>query len=407
MDPSLDQEIVADSGHGESSLVQAPLAGVGASGSSAIPAGSSASRPADEQARVYWIWAVCCFLLLAVGLVFGQTVRHEFLGYDDDGFVFNNPHVTAGLTLSGLWYAMTDGPYGEWTPLSTLSHMLDCQLYGLNPAGHFLTNVLLHAASSVILFLVVLRMTGDLWPSAWVAAVFAIHPLHVESVAWLAEAQGRAERTVFHVDAGSVCALRRAPSLARYLTVAGCLGLGLMAKPMLVTVPFLLLLLDYWPLDRFRRAAGAVDRPQRARGSVACRSAGGWWWKKSPSWRWRRRVAESPYRSISRCGWPIDSTDCRSPRAWPMPWFRTQPIWVSRFTLSICRPITRIWVPTCRSPGLSEHWFCWWRSPRWPRTAGADGLICWSAGCGFWECWCQSSDWWEISFKPGPTAIPI
>ena len=85
--------------------------------------------------RAYWIWAICGFLLLAVGLVFGQTVRHEFIGFDDDVFVYENPHVTAGLTLPGLWWALTDGPFGEWYPLTTVSHMLDCQLYGLKPAG--------------------------------------------------------------------------------------------------------------------------------------------------------------------------------------------------------------------------------------------------------------------------------
>ena len=130
----------------------------------AFPAASNRSRPADGRARTWWVWAVCGFLLLAVGLVFGQTVRHEFIAFDDNLFVYDNPHVTPGLTLSGLWWALTDGPLGDWYPLTGVSHMLDCQLYGLNPGGHHLTNVLLHAASSVLLFLALLRMTGDLWP---------------------------------------------------------------------------------------------------------------------------------------------------------------------------------------------------------------------------------------------------
>ena len=166
--------------------------------------------------------------------------------------------------------------------------MLDCQLYGLNPAGHHLTNVLLHAASSVLLFLVLLRMTGDLWPSAWVAAVFAIHPLHVESVAWVAERRDVLSGLFFMLTLVAYALYAERPSLARYLAVAGCLALGLMAKPMLVTVPFLLLLLDYWPLDRFRRAAGARPPAASPRGSVACPWAGGWWWKRSRSWPWRR-----------------------------------------------------------------------------------------------------------------------
>ena len=200
-----------------------------------------ASRPTDVRARVWWTWAVCAFLVLAVGLVFGQTLGHEFLGYDDDGFVFKNPLVTPGLTLAGLRYALSDGPYGEWCPLTTLSHQLDCQLYDLHPAGHYLTNVLLHAASSVLLFLVLLRMTVQFWPSAWVAAIFAIHPLHVESVAWIAERRDVLSGLFFMLTLGAYALYAERPSLARYLAVAG-LALGLTAKPMLVTVPFLLIL---------------------------------------------------------------------------------------------------------------------------------------------------------------------
>ncbi|HEX4146272.1 MAG TPA: tetratricopeptide repeat protein [Pirellulales bacterium] len=223
-----------------------------------LPAGLDASVPAGGQREVYWVWAVCVFLLLAVGLVFGQTVDHEFLGFDDQAFVYENPHVSPGVTLSGLWWALTDGHVGEaWYPLSAVSHMLDCQLYGLSPGGHYLTNVLLHAASSVLLFLVLLRMTGDFWPSAWVAAVFAVHPLHVESVAWLAERRDVLSGLFFMLTLGAYALYAERPSLARYLAVAGCFALGMTAKPMLVTAPFVLLLLDYWPLDRFRRRLGA------------------------------------------------------------------------------------------------------------------------------------------------------
>ena len=211
------------------------------------------------------------FLLLAVGLVFGQTVRFEFLRHDDDVFVFENPHVTPGLTLSGLRYALTDGAYGEWTPVSTVSHMLDCQLCGLNPGGHHLTSVLLHAASSVLLFLVLLRMTGDLWPSAWAAAVFAIHPLHVESVAWVSERKGVLSGLFFMLTLGAYTLYAERPTLIRYLAVAGFFALGLMSKPIVVTLPFVLLLLDYWPLERFRRAAGARPRPESR-----------WWLRRVP-----------------------------------------------------------------------------------------------------------------------------
>jgi tetratricopeptide (TPR) repeat protein len=257
-----------------------------------FPTGLNSPRPADERARAWWVWAICGFLLLAVGLVFGQTVRHQFLGFDDDRYVYENPHVTAGVTLSGLWWALTDGPFGEWYPLTVLSQMLDCQLYGLKPAGHYLTNVLLHAASSVLLFLVLLRMTGDLWPSAWVAAVFAIHPLHVESVAWLAERRDMLSGLFFMLTLLAYARYAERPSPARYLAVAGCFALGLMAKPMLVTLPFLLLLLDYWPLDRFRSAAGAS--PQAASRS---------WFGRLPV-VWRLVVEKVPLMALAAvsCG---------------------------------------------------------------------------------------------------------
>ncbi|HEY1784061.1 MAG TPA: hypothetical protein VGG30_00885, partial [Pirellulales bacterium] len=269
MDHSLDHEALPDSNHGPSPVEPMPVNEVEHGGcaeaAAAFPSGENSSRPADGSAQTYWVWAICGFLLLAVGLVFGQTLGHQFVGWDDRAYLSENPHVTAGLTLPGLWWALTDGPFGEWFPLSTLSNMLDCQLYGVNPAGHNLTSVLLHAASSVLLFLVLRRMTGDLWPSAWVAAVFAIHPLRVESVAWVAERRDVLSGLFFMLTLGAYTLYAERPSLARYLPVFALLTLGLMAKPMLVTVPFLLLLLDYWPLHRFGRAAGSGPQPSDVR----------------------------------------------------------------------------------------------------------------------------------------------
>ena len=316
--------------------------------------------------------------------------------YDDQAFVYENPHVTPGLTLSGLWWALTDGPFGEWCPLTTLSHMLDCQLYGLNPAGHYLTNVLLHAASSVLLFLVLLRMTGDLWPSAWVAAVFAIHPLHVESVAWVAERRDVLSGLFFMLTLGAYALYAERPSLARYLAVAGllCAGPDVQADARHGSLPAAAArLLAARPVSPRGRRESTADR---ARGSVACRwlAAGG---GKDPAHGpGGGELAGLSCRPTRRCSRPTRSTDCRWRHAWPMPWFRTQPTWASLFIPSIWLPFILIPAPTCRWPGLPDHWFCWWRSPRSPPTAGAGGLICWSAGCGFWECWCRSSDWWEL-----------
>ena len=225
----------------------------------------SAERGSERRADAWRAIAVCALLILAVLVVFSRTLSQGFLNIDDFLVVYDEPHVSGGFSWSGIVWAFTNGPAGEWYPLSMLSHMLDCQLYGLNPAGHHLTNVLLHAASAVALFLVLWRMTGGLWPSALVAALFAIHPLHVESVAWVAERRDVLSGLFFMLTLGAYGEYVRHPrSLGRYLAVVGLFALGLMAKPMLVTLPPLLLLLDFWPLGRFRQEAS--DTPRRANG---------------------------------------------------------------------------------------------------------------------------------------------
>ncbi len=196
--------------------------------------------------------AVCGLLLLAVWLVFGQTIRHEFFNLDDRDYVYENPRVAHGLTIHGIGLAFTTTCGGLWAPLTWSSYLLDSQLYGLKPGGYHFTNILLHAATAILLFLVLWRMTGDLWPSAFVAAVFAIHPLRVESVAWVAERKDVLSGLFFMLTLWAYFSFVRRPfSLVRYLTVIALFALGLMAKPMLVTLPLLLLLLDYWPLGRF------------------------------------------------------------------------------------------------------------------------------------------------------------
>lgn len=194
---------------------------------------------------------VCLLLAALVFLVFGQTVRHQFVNLDDEDYVYQNPEVTGGLTGHGITWAFTHIYASNWHPLTWLSHMLDCQLYGLNPGWHHLTSVLLHAATAILLFLALQRMTAAPWPSAFVAAVFAVHPLRVESVAWISERKDVLSGLFFMLTLAAYVRYARNPfSLGRYLTVALCFGLGLLAKPMLVTLPFVLLLLDYWPLRR-------------------------------------------------------------------------------------------------------------------------------------------------------------
>ena len=194
---------------------------------------------------------VCGLLVLAVAIVFGQTASYEFINYDDKDYVCENPHVRGGITASSIAWAFTAMHADNWHPLTWLSHMVDYQLYGMWAGGHHLTSVLLHAVNAVLLFLVLRQMTRQFWPSVFVAAVFAIHPLRVESVAWVAERKDVLSGIFFLLTLWAYGSYARAPfSLWRYLAVVLAFVSGLMAKPMLVTLPFVLLLLDYWPLNR-------------------------------------------------------------------------------------------------------------------------------------------------------------
>lgn len=183
--------------------------------------------------------------------MFGQILRHDFINYDDDAYVYDNPAVVKGLTAEGFAAAFRETDLYLWTPLTRLSHMLVVELVGLQPWGHHLTNLLLHTATAILLFLVLRKMTGALWRSAFVAAVFAIHPLHVESVAWVSERKDTLSALFFALTLLTYLRNLDQPSSRwRYSLLAGVFALGLLAKPMLVTLPFLLLLLDYWPLRR-------------------------------------------------------------------------------------------------------------------------------------------------------------
>ena len=210
----------------------------------------SENRPSGLNDR-WLVSGVCIFLAAIVWVVFGQTLGHEFVRFDDELYVSENPIVQKGLTWEGFRWALTYGGIGHWHPLTWLSHMLDCQWYGLWAGGHHLTNLLLHMAAAILLFLVLRRMTGFLWRSAFVAAVFAIHPLRVESVAWVAERKDVLSAFFFMLTLGAyvryVC---RPPSMIRYGAVVLCFALGMLSKNMLMTMPFVLLLLDYWPLNR-------------------------------------------------------------------------------------------------------------------------------------------------------------
>jgi Flp pilus assembly protein TadD len=234
---------------------------------------------------------MAALLALVTIALYWPATSYDFVNYDDNVYVLDNAHVTGGLTLENARWAFRSGYAANWHPVTWLSHMLDCQLFGLAPRGHHLTNVLLHALNAMLIFALLQQMTGATWRSLSVAALFAVHPLRVESVAWVAErkdvlsgcfgllaliAYARyaevqslkskvqspppASRITHHVSRFTFHVSRRPPHAAIfYLLSLGLFALGLMSKPMLVTWPFVLLLLDYWPLERFqRRSAGRL-----------------------------------------------------------------------------------------------------------------------------------------------------
>jgi protein O-mannosyl-transferase len=215
-----------------------------------------------------------CLLLVGVVLAFYSPVTHNgFLNYDDDQYITNNPHVRTGLTWATVKWAFTTYDQANWHPLTWLSHALDCQLFGLNPAGHHYVNVLLHAANAVLLFLLLQSATGFRWRSLMVAALFALHPVNVESVAWAAERKNVLSMLFFLLALYAYVWYARRPELRRYAVVACCFALGLLCKPQVITFPFLLCLLDYWPLCRI--GAPAVAGPAAQGGNVP-RLSGRW-----------------------------------------------------------------------------------------------------------------------------------
>jgi len=196
------------------------------------------------------VLGVCIALAGITWFVFGQTRTYPFVNFDDPEYVYEVPEINHGLTVQGLAWAFTHLPSPNWYPLTNISHMLEAQLYGMRAGGYHLTNVLLHTLSAILLFFVLWKSTSSLWRSAFIAAVFAIHPLRVESVAWITERKDVLSGIFFMLTLSGYLAYARRPTLIRYGIVFILLACGLMSKPMLVTTPFVLLLLDYWPLDR-------------------------------------------------------------------------------------------------------------------------------------------------------------
>lgn len=193
-----------------------------------------------------------CFVLAAATLVSYWPVRdHEFVNFDDYDYVTKNTNVNTGLTGANIKWAFTRGHAGNWHPMTWISHMVDCSLFGLDPGPHHITNLVLHIINTLLLFFILIAMTKRLWPSVFVAALFALHPLHVESVAWVAERKDVLSTFFAFLTIAAYYSYTKKGGAIRYMLAIFIFALALMSKPMVVTLPFVLLLVDYWPLGRF------------------------------------------------------------------------------------------------------------------------------------------------------------
>ena len=372
--------------------------------STAGPEGRDDSRSASWKEKLRRPGVLCLLLAVATLAVYLPVGRHGYVNYDDSDYVTANTHVQSGLKWENVIWAFKTGHASNWHPLTWMSHMLDLQLFGDKPGAQHLVSLAFHIANTLLLFLLLRRMTGALWRSAMVAALFALHPLHVESVAWVSERKDvlsgffflltlgayaryaecrmrqpetgsthQASRMMFHVSRFTTL-----PASAWYVLALLLFALGLMSKPMLVTMPFVLLLLDYWPLQRFRSPAlgGACLRlhgacsPRRRRSScwrssssvvtfIAQRKGGA----VSTSLSFGARVANavvSYIRYIGKMLWPND--------------------------LSILYPHPGHW-PSWEVVGFGGVAGGHLRSRN---VAGRGGSLTWRwDGCGSAACWCR------------------
>jgi tetratricopeptide (TPR) repeat protein len=223
---------------------------------------------ASDSTRSRWI---ARFLLVLVALVYSGVAGNAFVAYDDDRYVYANPTVTSGLSVDGIAQAFTEQTSGAWYPATTISHMISWEVFGDHPTGHHLVNLALHAANAVLLYVLFCRLTGAIWLAAIIATLFAIHPLHVESVAWVTERKDVLSGFFGLLALLAYVRYANRPSFSRYASVLVLFSLALLAKSMLVTLPCLFLLLDYWPLGRarpMRGSRGSAESP----GSAPARS---------------------------------------------------------------------------------------------------------------------------------------
>ncbi len=208
---------------------------------------------------------LCIVMFFVTLAVYSRTAGHDFINFDDTIYVTDNSPVKDGLKAESIAWAFTATTASNWHPVTWISHMADVQLFGLNPAGHHLTSVFIHAVSALLLFLLLVRITFAPWQSLFVATLFALHPLHVESVAWIAERKDVLSGLFWTLTLILYASYVKKPGAGRYLAALACFAVGLMTKPMLVTLPLVMLLLDWWPLNRFTPAeSGEADTSKPA-----------------------------------------------------------------------------------------------------------------------------------------------
>ncbi len=265
----------------------------------------SAPRPALDRRDLL----VATALAGAILALYAQTLGFEFVSWDDPQYVTGNRWVREGLSPRGVAWAFSTDRMGSWHPLTWLSHMLDVELFGLAPGGHHAVNAVLHALNTVLVHLLLRVLTGALWRSALVAALFGLHPLHVESVAWVSERKDVLSTFLGLLAIGAYAAYARRPGVRRYLMVAGLFALSLMSKPMLVTLPVLLLLLDYWPLRRPLRPGLLLEKLPLFALSAACGAAALLTQKLAsalPLWQRLSNALLSGVAYLGKTLWPVD-----------------------------------------------------------------------------------------------------
>ena len=201
-----------------------------------------------------YTYLIVIFLIVASFIAYGQILGNGFVNFDDHSYITENSHIKSGITPESIKWAFTSVFHSNWHPLTLLSHMLDWSLFGANASGHHLINLLLHIGSVLFLFFFLNKTTRSLWSSAFVAALFALHPLRVESVAWAAERKDVLSVFLGLASIYAYACYAESCKLSQYFLCLVLFALSLLAKPMLVTLPFVLLLLDYWPLSRWQNA---------------------------------------------------------------------------------------------------------------------------------------------------------